>query len=131
MINDPKINDPRRDPLDPRGPAVDPTLDPTYRDPRVVNNTTVHPGSSSRGGLAIAAVLAALLVIGFIAFTGSADVDPNPTAATGTTEEILPGTEPVAPSMDATGTQPARPPAAVPQENNPANPAGTGTAPTE
>ena len=125
MINDPKINDPRRDPLAPR----DPTADPAYHDPRVVNQTAVHPGSG-RGGLAIAAVLAALLVIGFIAFTGNSDgVDPNPTAATGpATQEILPGTEPVTPSPDATGAQSATPPAAAPQENNPA---GTGTAPTE
>lgn len=123
MINDPKINDPRRDPLAPR----DPTVDPAYHDPRVVNQTAVHPGSG-RGGLAIAAVLAALLVIGFIAFTGNSDgVDPNPTAATGTdTQVIIPGTEPVTPSPDA--LQPATPPAAAPQEDNPA---GTGTAPTE
>lgn len=125
MINDPNINDPRRDPMDPRDPASD----PAYRDPRVVNQTAVHPGSG-RGGLAIAAVLAALLVIGFIAFTGNNEgVDPNPTAATGTdTQEILPGTEPATPSMDATGDEPATPPAAAPEEENPA---GTGTAPTE
>jgi hypothetical protein len=124
MINDPNINDPRRDPLDPRDPASD----PAYRDPRVVNQTAVHPGSG-RGGLAIAAVLAALLVIGFIAFTGNDEgVDPNPTAATGTTQEVLPGAEPAAPSMDATGDEPAAAPAA-PLENN--NPAGTGTAPSE
>jgi len=120
-------NDPRqRDPMEPRDPAAD----PEYRDPRIVNQTAVSPGSG-RGGLALAAVLAALLVIGFIAFTGNNEgVDPNPTASTENgTQEILPGTEPSAPS--ATQTQPAEPatpPAAAPepQENNPA---GTGTAP--
>jgi hypothetical protein len=120
-----KMNeDPRqRDPLDPRDPAAD----PDYRDPRVVNQTAVSPGSG-RGGLALAAVLAALLVIGFIAFTGNDEgVDPNPTAATGTdTQEVLPGTQPATP--DATEPEPAEPPAAAPQEQNPA---GTGTAPTE
>ena len=120
-------NDPRRDPLDPRDPAAD----PTYRDPRVVNQTAVTPGSG-RGGLALAAVLAALLVIGFIAFTGNNEgVDPNPTASTGdSTEEILPGTEPAAPSADQMQpAEPANPPAAAPAPED--NPAGTSTAPSE
>lgn len=116
MDNDPRL----RDPLDPRDPAAD----PAYRDPRVVNQTAVTPGSG-RGGLALAAVLAALLVIGFIAFTGNNEsVDPNPTASTGTTQEILPGTEPAAPAADQMQpAAPATPPAAAP--------APTETAPAE
>jgi hypothetical protein len=53
-------------------------------------------GEASRG------VYIGLLVIGFIAFTGNNEgVDPSPTAATGTDQEVLPGT--------------AEPPAAAPQ----------------
>lgn len=120
-------NDPRqRDPLDPRDPAAD----PTYRDPRIVNQTAVSPGSG-RGGLALAAVLAALLVIGFIAFTGNNEgVDPNPTASTGTTQEVLPGTEPAAPSADQMQpAEPASPPAAAPEQPQEEAPAGGDTAP--
>lgn len=121
MNNDPRL----RDPLAPRDPAAD----PAYHEPRTVNQTTVAPGGG-RGGLALAAVLAALLVIGFIAFTGNNEgVDPAPTASTGseTTLEVQPSEEPAAPSADQVLPQ-VDEPAAAPQEDNPA---GTGTAPAE
>lgn len=116
---------PNRDPLDPRDPAADPIERSAYVDPRVVNKTEVYP-SSGRSGLALAAVLAALLVIGFIAFTGTNEgVDPNTTATPGVTteEELIPGSEPVTPSPDAIAPTEEAPAAEQPIEEAPAEPA--------
>ena len=101
---------------DPRDPAADP-IDPRtgYVDPRQ-NTTVVRNGGGSRAGLALAAVLAALLVIGFVAFTGNDSVDPNTTASTpgATTEQTVRPSEPVAPSATQPEAAPATPPAAAP-----------------
>jgi len=119
MTNLPPDRDPRdplgMDPLDPAAPRT------TYSDPHVVNNVDARGGS--RTGLAVAAVIAALLVIGFIAFSGPAnDVDSNTTATTGTqTEQAVPPSSPTTPAPNAAPSSPA------PAENNaaPANPAPT------
>jgi len=120
--------DPRgRDPLDPRDPAADPRVG--YTDPRISDRVEARR-SSSRAGLALAAIVAALLVIGFIAFTGSNGVDDTPTASTGNERVIVPGddgatTQPATPAptpaepQAAPSTQPQAP-AAAPQDNPPA-----------
>ena len=118
--------DPRwRDPLDPRDPAVDPRVG--YTDPRVANRVEVREGGS-RAGLALAAIVAALLVIGFIAFSGGPGVDDTPTASTGQQNVIVPGDgagapqpatpAPAEPQQAAPSAQPQQQaPAAAPQDN--------------
>ncbi|MBN9038377.1 MAG: hypothetical protein J0H53_20120 [Rhizobiales bacterium] len=102
--------DPRwRDPLDPRDPAADPRVG--YTDPRVANRVEVREGGS-RAGLALAAIVAALLVIGFIAFSGGPGVDDTPTASTGQQNVIVPGD-------GASAPQPATPAPAEPQQAAP------------
>jgi hypothetical protein len=109
-------SDPRRhDPLDPRDPVAD---RPGYTDPRYSNQTVVT-GGGGRAGLAIAAIVVALLVIGFIAFSGGGDgVDTTPTASTEDSTVIVPGGD---------GTEPQPQPEAQPAQ--PAQPAAPETAP--
>lgn len=110
-----------RDPLDPRDPAADPRVG--YTDPRVDNRVEVRSGGS-RAGLALAAIVAALLVIGFIAFSGGTGVDDTPTASTGQQNVIVPGNDgatapppaTTAPVEQAPTAQPQAP-AAAPQDN--------------
>jgi len=87
--------------------------DPLVYDP--LNPVPPAPKSSARAGLVLLAMVAALFVIGFIAFSGPG-VDEDPTASIpaqpGTQEQILPGNaEPIAPNP---GVAPA------PQETAPA-----------
>ncbi len=91
------------DPLDPRADAVERprTVDPLAYDP--VNPVPPAPRSSARAGLVLLAMVAALFVIGFIAFSGDPGVDSNPTATIPSDPAIQ--TQPIAPS-------PAQPPAA-------------------
>lgn len=109
------------DPLDPRAPLEAPHArpsDPLAYDP--LNPVPPAPRSSARAGLVLLAMVAALFVIGFIAFSGTG-VDDNPTAgippANPDQEMIVPGTnEPVSPN-------PAQPQAPAPSDTQTA-PAG-------
>jgi len=111
--------DPRpHDPLDPRDPAADPRVN--YGDPRVTNRIDARSGGS-RAGLALAAIVAALLVVGLIAFSGSS-VDETPTASTGEQGVIVPGEDagqPAQPQEMAPATPEPDAPAAVPPQENP------------
>jgi len=121
MTNLPPDRDPRdplgMDPLDPATPRT------PYSDPQVVNNVDARSGS--RTGLAVAAVIAALLVIGFIAFSGpGSDVDTNTTATPGTpTEQVVPPSSPTTPAPDAAPSSPAPAENAAPSAPAPSAPA--------
>lgn len=121
------------DPQDPRLTAEPPHVahpsEPLPRDPLVRDSLAYDPldpvppvtRSSGRAGLVLLAMVAALFVIGFIAFSGPG-VDDNPTAGIpnepATQEEILPNaTQPVAPNP---GMVQPEAPAAAPQPVNPA-----------
>jgi hypothetical protein len=112
------------DPRDPRTPletqhAARPS-DPLAYDP--IDPVPVAPRSSARTGIVLLAMVAALFVIGFIAFSGP-DVDENPTATIpAQEEELLPSAEPLTPNP--TMTQPEAPAATpAPTEMAPATPA--------
>lgn len=107
------------DPRDPRTTLESPHIarpsDPLAYDP--LNPVPPAPRSSARAGLVLLAMVAALFVIGFIAFSGSG-VDENPTAgippANPDQELIVPGNnEPVAPNPGMTQQEA---PAAAPQQ---------------
>jgi hypothetical protein len=113
------------DPRDPRTPLDAPHIarpsDPLAYDP--LDPVPPAPRSSARAGLVLLAMVAALFVIGFIAFSGPG-VDENPTAGIPANnpdqELIVPGdNEPVAPNPGM--MQPQAPAAApAPTETAPA-----------
>lgn len=110
-----------RDPLDPRpDPAgIDPLAPgeplPPHEQPRTVQYTDARGGSGA--GIVVAAVLAVLLVIGFIAFTGEG-VDPETTATVpgpAATDEVVPPAASPQPAPAPAPAQEAEPPAAAPE----------------
>ncbi len=106
------------DPRDPRAgleaPHIARPSDPLAYDP--LNPVPPAPQSNARAGLVLLAMVAALFVIGFIAFSGPG-VDENPTATIPgepARQEILPGAQqPVTPNP--TTIQPEAPSAAPAQ----------------
>lgn len=93
--------------------------EPLAYDP--LNPVPPAPRSSARAGIVLLAMVAALFVIGFIAFSGpSVDETETATIPPAGEQVILPGNDPVAPN-----------PGAIQQEEPAAAPAPTETAPAE
>ncbi|MEO3387159.1 hypothetical protein [Mesorhizobium sp. CAU 1741] len=124
---DPRTPDPRHqgDPLSPDAPHAVPNA--PYRDPaadpRIANQTIIQP-SSGRGGIIIAGIVAALLVVAVIAFTSGPATDPGTTAVIPETTESAP-VDDAAPATEAAPSEPAAPveEPAAPADDAPAAPA--------
>ncbi len=127
---DPRTPDPRHqgDPLYPDAPHAGPN--PPYSDPaadpRIANQTIVQP-RSGRGGIIIAGIVAALLVIALIAFTSGPATDPGTTAVIPEQSgETIPPTD-TAPAPEAAPSAPAAP---IEEPSAPATDAPADEAPT-
>lgn len=108
---DPRHTEPHNPELQPH--PADPELHPTYRDPAAdprLANRAMPPRNGARTGLITAGIIAALLVIALIAFSGGPATDSGTTAVIpDQTEEMAPPAAAPEPQLDPAAPAPVEP----------------------